>query len=290
MRIGWVWCCVFFLSSCASRSTDEQGALTLNLRERVAVMPGEFKVVQRQVQIEPSKTALIVCDMWDDHWCKGAADRVAELAVALNDVVATARTRGVLIVHAPSTCMEFYADTPQRRLAQSAPEVRSPVPLSEKTRWGTCWSWPDPIREAPLPIDDSDMGCDCEEKCEIRDAWTRQISSLEIVEGDAITDNGQELVNLLALRDIEHVILSGVHLNMCVLGRPFGIREMVNIGKSVYLLRDMTDTMYNSKKAPYVSHFRGTKLVVEHVEKFWCPSFTSADIVGGDPFRFRRGS
>jgi len=33
-------------------------------------------------------------------------------------------------------------------------------------------------------------------------------------------------------------------------------------------------------------HFTGTELVVEHVEKNWCPSFTSADITGGQPFRF----
>ena len=39
----------------------------------------------------------------------------------------------------------------------------------------------------------------------------------------------------------------GVHLNMCVLGRPVGIRQMVNIGKNVVLMRDMTDTMYNPK-------------------------------------------
>ena len=69
------------------------------------------------------------------------------------------------------------------------------------------------------------------EKCEIREAWTRQIKTIEIMKGDAITDNGQETWNLLAERKIENVILCGVHLNMCVLGRPFGIRQMVKLGK-----------------------------------------------------------
>ena len=115
------------------------------------------------------------------------------------------------------------------------------------------------------------MGCDCEVKCEIRDPWTRQTAAIEIAEADAITDDGQEVWNLLAGRGIDHVILCGVHLNMCVLGRPFAIRQMTALGKEVALMRDMTDTMYNPERPPGVSHFAGTDLVVEHVESLLVP-------------------
>jgi hypothetical protein len=74
---------------------------------------------------------------------------------------------------------------------------------------------------------------------------------------------------------------------MCVLGRPFGIRQLVTVGKNVVLLRDMTDTMYNPEKRPQVNHFAGTDLVVEHVEKYWCPSILSTDLTGKPPFRFK---
>jgi hypothetical protein len=37
---------------------------------------------------------------------------------------------------------------------------------------------------------------------------------------------------------------------------------------------------------PQVDHFTGTDLVVDHVEKYWCPTITSVDLVGGKPFRF----
>jgi len=74
---------------------------------------------------------------------------------------------------------------------------------------------------------------------------------------------------------------------MCVLGRPFAIRQMVRLGKHVALMRDMTDTMYNPERPPGVNHFAGTALMVEHVEKYWCPSFTSNDLTGGKPFRFK---
>jgi hypothetical protein len=58
------------------------------------------------------------------------------------------------------------------------------------------------------------------------------------------------------------------------------------LGKNVALMRDMTDTMYNHERRPKVSHFDGTDLVIAHVEKYWCPSFTSADITGRRAFRF----
>lgn len=260
--------------------------LSLTLRSRSKEAPG--KGIEKKAEWEADKTALIICDMWDDHWCKSAARRVGEMATPLNKVVKAAREKGVLIIHAPSSVVSFYGETPQRKLAKAAPFAKTPFPLSAKERWGTNWCWPDPKYEGVLPIDDSDMGCSClGEKCEIREAWTRQIKTIEIMPGDAITDNGQETWNLLEQHDVDHVILCGVHLNMCVLGRPFGIRQMVKLGKDVALMRDMTDTMYNPERPPGVDHFTGTDLVVRHVEQFWCPSFTSNDLVGGEPFRFK---
>jgi len=236
---------------------------------------------------ETKKTAIIICDMWDDHWCKSAARRVEEMAPALNETVKIARSKGVFVIHAPSSVVDFYKDTPQRKLARNSPFAKTPVKLSASPRWGTAWCWTDGKREGVLPIDDSDMGCSCKgKKCEIREAWKRQNKLIEMVEGDALTDNGQETYNLLAERKIDNVILCGVHLNMCVLGRPFAIRQMVKLGKNVALMRDMTDTMYNPERPPGVDHFTGTDLVVKHVERFWCPSFVSTDITGKKAFRF----
>ncbi len=82
-------------------------------------------------------------------------------------------------------------------------------------------------------------------------------------------------------------MLVGVHTNMCVLGRPFGLRQLAKNGKNVVLVRDMTDTMYNPAMPPYVSHFSGTDLIVEHIEQHVCPTITSDQVLGGSPFRFR---
>jgi hypothetical protein len=116
--------------------------------------------------------------------------------------------------------------------------------------------------------------------------WKRQIDAITIRDEDAVSDSGVEIWNLLTDQGIKNVMLLGVHTNMCVLGRPFGLRQMSKNGKNTVLVRDLTDTMYNPAKAPYVSHFEGTARIVEHIEKFVCPTITSDQIIGGNPFRF----
>ena len=279
---------LLLMSLAVSTVSAADSTLHLNLRSRTASLRGDPLTVEKPVAWEAKHTALIICDMWDDHWCKSASRRVGELAGPLNEVVKQARARGVFIIHAPSSVTGFYQDTPQRRLAQRAPLVKTPVPLATAERWGTAWCWPDPKRERVLPIDDSDMGCSCTgAMCVIREAWTRQIATIELAPGDALTDHGQETWNLLAARGITNVILCGVHLNMCVLGRPFAIRQQVYLGRNVALLRDLTDTMYNPERPPGVDHFTGTDLVVAHVERHWCPSFTSTDLTGRPAFKFK---
>jgi nicotinamidase-related amidase len=269
--------CVVFVGLASGLQAER---LQLNTRKQVESTPGrgDWKVVEKRVEWEPRKTALIICDMWDKHWCKGATERVGEMAPRMNEMVRAARAKGIFIIHAPSDTMKFYEGTPQRQLAQSAPVAKPPVPLQG-------WCKLDPAKEAPLPIDDSDGGCDDDPPCKSGRAWSRQIATIEIAEGDAITDS-TEAYNLLQQRGIDNVIVMGVHANMCVLGRPFSIRQMVGVGKNVLLVRDMTDTMYNSRSRPFVNHFRGTELIVRHIERYWCPSITSADFLGGEPFRF----
>lgn len=262
--------------------------LNLHTRSRIAGDGGADKIVEKETAWDPKKTAVVVIDMWDDHWCKSAAARVGELTPPVNDALSALRKKGVFIIHSPSSVTSFYKDAPERKRAQSAPFAATPIALSKVERWGTCWLYPDPKREGPLPIDDSDMGCDCQDaKCKIREAWTRQTAGITIDPADAITDDGQEAWNLLAERKIDNVIILGVHLNMCVLGRPPAIRQMVGLGKNVVLVRDFTDTMYNPEKKPFVNHFAGTDLVVAHVERYWCPSILSTDLTGKPAFRFK---
>jgi nicotinamidase-related amidase len=252
--------------------------ISLPARTRIAEHPAD--PAESVVKWEPRETALIICDMWDTHTCPNAAARVAEMAPRVDAVAKALRAKGALIIHCPSDTLKFYEGTPQRKLAQSAPVVEPKVPLQR-------WCNLDKTKEPPLPIDDTDGGCDCPTTWKKGDPypWTRQHPAIEIADGDAITESA-EAYYLIRQRGIEHVLICGVHLNMCVLGRPFGIRQLRAQGLDVMLLRDLTDTMYNPDKSPFVSHFEGTDLMIQHVEKHWCPTITSAAILGGSPFTF----
>jgi len=261
-------------------AADNSHELILHAQRRVKADDGRFAVKREAVRWDGRKTAIVVCDMWNEHWCKGATRRVGELAPRMNEVLIAAREKGVMIIHCPSSCLDYYQDSPQRKLAQLAPRVDTKIPLQG-------WCHLDKDHEARLPIDDSDGGCDCVPQCKQGSPWRRQIATLDIESGDAITDSG-EAYYLMRQRGITNVIVMGVHTNMCVLGRPFSVRQMVYQGQNVVLMRDLTDTMYNPRMHPLVSHFHGTELVTDHIERYWCPTIVSTDFTGKPPQSFER--
>ena len=172
--------------------------------------------------------------------------------------------------------------SPGPKTGQTAPKVaKLPEHIGE-------WCNKIPAEEKGIyPIDQSDGGCDDGPKCQEGSPWKSQIAAIEIKDDDAISDSGAEIWNLLESRGITNVMLMGVHTNMCVLGRPFGLRNLARAGKNVVLVRDLTDTMFNSRMWPYVSHFEGTNRIIEHIEKYVAPSITSTDLTGQPAFRFQ---
>ena len=279
-RVPWMLvfaCLIGFAVARPAVLRADDFTMSVRSRERDPGDTNQWRVVEKALTWDARRTAVVICDMWNQHWCEGATRRVGEMAPRMNELIRTARARGAFIIHCPSDTLKFYEGTPQRKLAQSAPKA----PHRPQG-----WKSLDTTREPALPIDDSDGGCDEWPQCKQGGPWNRQIATLEIAGGDAITDS-DEAYNLMFQRGITNVIVMGVHLNMCVLGRPFSIRNMVLQGQNVVFVRDMTDTMYSSRMPPFVSHFAGTDLVTEHIEKYWCPSVTSAAFLGGDAFRFK---
>ncbi len=273
LAIGVIWAAPLHVAA-----DIDDGKLVLHTRSRPTEVGSEEPpaIVYRTVEWDPAKTAIIICDVWNTMKCKIPADRVAELAPRINEVVSAARERGVLIIHAPSGTLAPYEGTEPRARCVEAPAVETPVPLQ--------WNCLNEEREAPLPIDDSDGGWEGPFEKDAR-PQSQQHPALKVAKEDAVGDSS-DVYYLLEQRGIENVILTGVHTNMCVLGRPFGIRQLTYLGKNVLLLRDLTDSLYNPAMPPGVSHYRGTDLVVEHIEKYWCPTITSTDFIAKPPFRF----
>lgn len=192
--------------------------------------------------------------------------------------------------------MSAYTQHPARKRALSVTRSTQLPPKIQE--------WCDQIdaeTKGEYPIDQSDGGEDDDPEEHL--AWAKQLESqgrnprspwqaqtplITIDEQkDYISDDGEVIWSILDAQQRKNVMLVGVHLNMCVLGRPFGLRQMAQNGKNVVLVRDMTDTMYNPAMKPHVSHFTGTDLMVEHVEKWVCPTITSDQMIGGKPFAFK---
>ncbi len=194
------------------------------------------------------------------------------MAPVMNEVISLARDHGVAIIHAPSSGVEYYKKTTQRLRMKNAIVATPPVPIQR-------WCYHNEQHEGPWPIVDDIArgearvtGCDDPVAIPHHDTDRHQHPAIDIVGYDGISDNGQEIYNFLEQEVRSNVVLMGVHTNMCVLGRPFGIRQQKYLGKNVVLCRDLTDALYDPRDKPYVSHARGVQLVIEHIERYWCPS------------------
>ena len=286
---------VVTLSSESPALADTPLEVQLRLQRPASGDANAFIVATRDEKWTPAETAIVVCDVWDYHHSPNAVARLQQLLPRLDAVLKFARSQGVTIIHAPSDCMDAYQDHPARRRAIDAPRAKDQPTDIES------WCSAIPTEEkAAYPIDQSDGGEDDDRTVHAEWAkklsamgrnpnmpWQRQNAGITIdSQRDYISDRGDEVWNVLTEQGIKNVVLTGVHTNMCVLGRPFGLRQMAKNGKHVVLMRDMTDTMYNPARWPYVSHFEGTRRVISHIERYVCPTITSDQWIGGTPFKF----
>jgi len=213
LRIGTFASIVAILGTAARLHAEEPKILRLTVRTqelRQNDWGGNYwHVVETPRELPAGETALLLCDVWDQHWSRGATRRVGEMAPRMNEVVRAARAMGVFIIHAPSGTMDFYKDAPARKRMIEAPQVAMP-PAQDHD-------------DPPHPIDASDQGSDTPDD-KPHKAWSRQHPAIEIDQDtDGVSDNGQEVWNAMQERGIKNLIIMGVHTNMCVLGRSFAI-------------------------------------------------------------------
>jgi nicotinamidase-related amidase len=239
----------------------------VDLRSRVELHKGsgEWREVHLAQPLVPDQTAILICDMWDRHWCKSASRQIDGLVKEM------ARRRGMQIIHAPSDTMEFYRNAPQRKRMRSVARVEPPL-LDHSSPPLDQW-------DPPLPIDYR-RGCCCDTNdCRFDNAWTSEHAGLRIDAADVISDSGAEIYSFLRERGIQTLLVMGAHTNGCVFIRSFGIKRMTGWGFRCILVRDLADAWYSPQSWPFVSHEAGAELVVEYIEKHWCPTTTSTDLL-----------
>lgn len=283
--------------ACTTVTSIPSDPIPVTLRSQVPMIAGSGRYMSAtETQHWPvERIAIIICDVWDSHHCLNAVRRVHELVPRIDALADYLRDRGATVIHAPSDCMAAYDRHPSRDRAR---QTRSEIEAPESIR-----SWCNAIESEanhPYPIDQSDGGEDdhIEEheqwKAMLesmgrnpREPWLRQSPGIRIdAQRDYLSESGAEIWKILREKNIERVLLCGVHTNMCVLGRPFGLRQLKKHGFQPVLVRDLTDTMYNPQRWPFVNHFSGTDLIIDHIERSVCQTISSDQILGGKPLRF----
>ncbi len=95
------------LTTTQGEASRAGAVLRLNLRRRVERVPGSgaWEAVTIRRTVPAAAVALLLCDVWDDHWCRGAARRVDAMAPVMNEVVAAARAHGLDVID--GVCADF---------------------------------------------------------------------------------------------------------------------------------------------------------------------------------------
>jgi hypothetical protein len=76
----------------AQDNRERRIPLPVTLQQRT----GETLTVTNRVENwKPEETAIIVCDMWDKHWCSKATARWVPLSEKIESVLNTARSNGI---------------------------------------------------------------------------------------------------------------------------------------------------------------------------------------------------
>lgn len=124
--------------------TPQTRTLKLNLRSYLLDNDAGGHAIWREVlntvTLPPSHVAILICDMWDTHWSRGAAERVDAMAPRMNEIVNNARSKGVHIIHAPSDTVDAYDGTEARRRARRAPITPPPPPDEDDVPPAACRS------------------------------------------------------------------------------------------------------------------------------------------------------
>jgi hypothetical protein len=215
------------------------------------------------VEIHGSKTAAIVFDAWDNHWCQTAHGNMEQVSLRIPKTLDHLRDLRCTIIHAPSGVMDYYAGVPGRDAVLALPEIGPPGDFELVP----------PLPVFPYPND----GCECPQKsCTPSNNFKKQTDLIPIRAGDFISDDRVEIHSILRNRGVSMTIALGFHLNMCITDRPFGVRALAAWQVSPVVVTDLTDGFFGS----LYNHQKIMERYVDHLRMNTCGTTTSQQILG----------
>ncbi|MBM3845922.1 MAG: hypothetical protein FJ405_06520 [Verrucomicrobia bacterium] len=228
-------------------------AITLELQRRD---PTTGVVTLQKEEVDPRRIGVIAVDVWNFHWCKTATMRVDAFVPRMNKALEAARALGMTVMLCPSDVVDNYVGYPQREIIFALPKVTVP-----KVMEVTC-----------PPVPDAG-GCACgRERCGGNYGWDGMHPALTIGENDLMPDTQAEVYAICQKHGLTHLIYVGFHTQVCLLGKPMGLRAMKAAGLHCVLARDMTDAHPGYDPSRNFTPDLNTEQVVEHFEKHLAPT------------------
>ena len=201
----------------------------------------------------PNRTAIIIIDVWDDHWCKYYKELNDKLAPKIGAFVEKARQAGMTIIHAPCSsrkkvstlpeykihsCMPYYSDHQARKNALSSP--RRPNQTQPPRLADRCQR-PNDIFFKGVKHSRKDKFCTCVPFCDRSwpRPWNRQHDAISVSNKDYVSDNLKEIEYILYDEQIHRIFCVGGALNACLIDRPISMHAVY---KNIYsnFIRDLT--------------------------------------------------
>jgi hypothetical protein len=235
---------------------DSPDSLTLTLQLRDA----NGALLAQSAKVDACRVGVVVVDPWNFHWCKTATQRVDALIPRMNLALEAARELGMSVMLCPSDVVDNYAGWPQRERVIAMPLRPTPA-----------------LATIDCPEPPNGGGCACgRERCKVNYGWDGMHPDLRIGPDDLMPDTLDEVWTICQDRGLTHLIYMGVHTQVCLLGKPMGLRNLKAAGLHCILARDLTDAHPGYDPAIGFTPDGHTAEVVAHFERHLAPTIDMA--------------
>jgi nicotinamidase-related amidase len=242
---------------------DSTLILSLRKHQEFFVNSSELELVEKEKTFNSSEVAVLVIGMWSGHQCLVADTILHELSPKVNTFLKTCRSKNMKVIFGSSSLTKLPKYVPLRKNMKG-------LAFAKLVDRGL--SFP------PIPFDDSDGGVNQKNPNFKRDDVDLH-PSIEVADTDAMSDNSKEILNYLYHHNIKLLLVVGVHTNMCVLDRPYGIKNLARYGFPMAIVRDLADPMIKPDGIKVKDRADALDKIIRYTERYFCPSVDSRDMV-----------
>lgn len=218
--------------------------------------------------LDPRKTAVIIVDPWNYHWCMTWTEHAGGAVPRMNRVLHGCRKLGMQVLWAPTDVVSMYSGTPQRERALAFRYVSVP-----KARAFNC----------PFTVPRGGCHCGPGLTCIPNYGHDGMPPDIDLTDSDLIVAGTQEVYSICKQLGITHLIYLGGAVNICLTGKPEGLGPMHEAGLECLVGRDLVEAWTTYDPRSNYTPEKGNAASVIDIERAGIPTIHMVD-----ELRFRK--